>query len=159
FSPDHTAGAMIELLCETDFVARNDAFREAARELAEQVLAKGPDGLAEQTLVKGGSKAVRDFLTDLNTRTGENINLGRAVRVAGAGRVESYVHHDGKSGALVDVAGEGLSGEALSALARDLALQVVAARPVAARREDVPAEVVAEQKRIFVTQVANTMGD
>lgn len=157
FSPDHAAGAMIELLCETDFVARNDAFREAARVLAEQVLDKGPDGLVDQPYKGDPSKRVRDLLTDLNTRTGENINIGRAVKFAGAGRVESYVHHDAKSGALVETAGAG--AEALGPLAKDLALQVVAARPLALKREEVSATLVEEQKRIYETQVATQMAD
>lgn len=157
FSPDHAAGAMIELLCETDFVARNDAFREAAKVLAEQVLDKGPDGLADQPYKGDPSKKVRELLTDLNTRTGENINIGRAVKFAGAGRVESYVHHDAKSGALVEAAGAG--AEVLGPLAKDLALQVVAAKPVAVDRDGVPADLVAEQKRIFDSQVATQMAD
>lgn len=157
FSPDRSAGAIIELNCETDFVARNDAFREAAKGLAEQVLAKGAEGLLDQPYAKDASKTIKELLIELNTRTGENINIGKAFRLGGGGRVEAYVHHDAKSGAMVEVSGG--TEDVVVPLAKDLALQVVAARPVAVRREEVDASVVEEQKRIFLTQVANTMAD
>lgn len=159
FAPDHSAGAIIELNCETDFVARNDEFRQAAKDLAEQVLAKGAGDLLEQPLLKQPDKKIKDLLTELNARTGENIALARAERFEGQGRVESYVHHDAKSGALVEVAGASAEGDALAAAARDVALHVVAMKPVAVGREAVSAEVVEEQKRIFATQVANQMAD
>jgi elongation factor Ts len=156
FNPDHTAGAIVELNCETDFVARNDAFRQAARDLVQQVLAQGADGLLDQAMA---GKSVRDVITDLNVTTGENVAVGKAARFAGAGRVEAYVHHDAKSAALVEVAGPGLSPEVLSGLAKDLALQAVASKPVAVNREQVAADLVAEQKRIYLTQVATQMAD
>jgi elongation factor Ts len=155
FNADHTRGAIIQLDCETDFVARNDAFRQAAKDLAEQVLAHGDAGILEQATAAGGT--VKDMLLDLNARTGENVNLSRAARFEG-GLVDAYVHHDAKSGALIQITG-GAPGEAVTALAKDLALQAVAMKPVAVRREDVPANLVEEQQRIFVTQVANQMAD
>jgi elongation factor Ts len=155
FNADHSAGAIIQLDCETDFVARNDAFRQATKDLAELVLAHGDGGILEQKTAAGGT--VKDMLLDLNARTGENVNLSRAARFEG-GLVDAYVHHDAKSGALVQITG-GAPGEAVTALAKDLALQAVAMKPVAVRREDVPANLVEEQRRIYVTQVANQMAD
>jgi elongation factor Ts len=157
FGPDHATGAIVELNCETDFVARNDAFREAARDLAQQVLAHGADGLADQKFHKNPAQTIAALITELNSRTGENISVGKAARFEG-GRVEAYIHHDAKSAALVEVSGSA-GPEALSTLARDLALQVVAARPVAVGRDDVPADLVEEQRRINLALVANTMGD
>ena len=158
-SPDAKQGAFIELNCETDFVARNDEFRQTARELAEQVLANGESGLAEQSSIKHPSKTIKDILIDLNARTGENVSVARAVRfqVAGSGRVDSYIHHDGKSGAMVQIDAPDdatADGEAVRALVKDLAMQVVAVPGViCVRREEVPAEAMEEQKRIFLTQV------
>jgi elongation factor Ts len=83
---------------------------------------------------------------------------GRAGRAAKAGRVETYIHHDGKSGALIEVNCETdfvARNEEFRQLVKDLALQVVAANPLCVRREDMPADVVAEQKRIFMTQAAD----
>lgn len=82
----------------------------------------------------------------------------RAGRAAKAGRIEVYIHHDGKSGGMIEVNCETdfvARNEEFRQLAKDLALQVVAARPVCVRREDVPAELVAEQKQIFLAQVAD----
>ena len=155
FNADHSAGAIIQLDCETDFVARNDAFRQASKDLAELVLAQGDQDVSEQKTASGGT--VKDLLLDLNARTGENVNLSRAARFEG-GRVDAYVHHDAKSGALIQIDGDA-PAEAVAALAKDLALQAVAMKPVAVRREDVPAEQVEEQRRIYVAQVANQMAD
>jgi elongation factor Ts len=151
FSPDAKTGAIVELNCETDFVARNEEFRQTARALAEHVLQQGDAGtLLDQKFAKDPSKTIRDVLIELNARTGENVSVSRAAQFAGNGRVDAYVHHDGKSGALIEVEGQADPG-----LLKDLAMQVVAARPITVRREDVPADAVAEQKRIFMTQVAD----
>jgi elongation factor Ts len=83
---------------------------------------------------------------------------GRAGRVAKAGRIETYIHHNGLSGAMIELNCETdfvARNEEFRQLAKDLAMQVVAANPLAVRREDLPADVVEEQKRIFVTQVSD----
>jgi elongation factor Ts len=150
-TPDGTTGALIELNCETDFVARNEAFRQAAKELAEQVLAAGDQNVLEQEALQQPGKKVKDVLIELNARTGENVTLPRAARLGGPGKVvEAYIHHDGKSGALVEV-----DGTIEPTLVRDLALQVVAAKPIAVDRDQVPAATVEEQRRIFEVQVAD----
>src|SRR6185437_4068469 len=82
----------------------------------------------------------------------------RAGRAATNGRIEVYIHHDAKSGALVEVNCETdfvARNDEFRQLAKDLALEVVAANPVAVRREDVPADLVEEQKKIFVAQAAD----
>jgi elongation factor Ts len=157
-APDGKSGAIVELNCETDFVARNDEFRQTAKELAEQVLGSGETGLQDQKSAKHPEKTVREVLVDLNARTGENVSIARAVRfhTTGSGRVDFYVHHDAKQGALVqvDAPDDASAGsEPVRQLVKDLAMQVVAAKPVAVRREEIPAEATAEQKRIFMTQV------
>ncbi|MFO0958448.1 MAG: translation elongation factor Ts [Isosphaeraceae bacterium] len=150
-SPDASKGALIELACETDFVARNDAFREAAAELAAQALEKGAEGIVEQESIKQPGKKIKEVLVDVNARTGENVELPRAASFGGAGKkVDYYIHHDNKSGALVEV-----EGAAEPALIKDLALHVVASKPVAVNRDEVPATVVEEQRRIFEVQVAD----
>ena len=83
---------------------------------------------------------------------------GRAGRAAKAGRIEVYIHHDGKSGAMIEVNCETdfvARNDEFRQLAKDLALQVVAARPVCARREEVPADLLAEQKQLFIAQAAD----
>ena len=160
---DGRSGAMVELNCETDFVARNDDFRKASDDLADQVLQLsdvGPidtEGLKGQPFVNDEGKTVADFLLELNSRTGENVQFNRAVRlsVGGPGRVDTYVHHDNKSGAIVSLrcpSDEVAASDSVIALAKDLALHVVASRPLAARRDEVDTATVVEQKRIFVAQ-------
>ncbi len=160
-APDGKAGALVEIGCETDFVARNEDFRAATRELAEHLLAAKDDApLADQASRKDGTKTVKDELVALNVRTGENVTLARQARFAvpAAGRVDAYVHHDAKSGALVQVDAPDdatASTDAFRQLVKDLGLQVVAAKPLTVRREEVDPEVVAEQRRIFVAQAAD----
>lgn len=155
---DGRSGAIIELNCETDFVARNDDFRNMAHALARHVLDMGANDVAavyDSTLPSAG-KTVRDALTDLNARTGEKVGLARVASFKGKGRVESYIHHDAMKGALVQ-----MSGECEPALVKDLAMHIVATpmKPLAVRREEMPADVVAEQKRIFLTQIATQMAE
>jgi elongation factor Ts len=157
-SGDGKSGAMVELNCETDFVARNDDFKAVARELAEFVLAGGKgelNAVLESKMPKHG-KSVKDVLIDVNARTGENVGLSRVACFSGAGRVDAYVHHDGMKGALVQ-----MSGDAEPALVRELAMHIVATpiKPVAVRREEVAAPLVEEQKRIYLAQIAQQMAD
>jgi elongation factor Ts len=82
----------------------------------------------------------------------------RAGRVASAGRIEVYIHHDAKSGVMIELNCETdfvARNDEFKQLAKDLALHVMAANPLYARREDVPEDVITEQKRIFMTQVAD----
>jgi elongation factor Ts len=149
---DGTSGALVALSCETDFVARNEEFRQMAKDLAEHTLKHKLDSVEavlDSKFAKSG-KSVRETLVDLNARTGENVQLTGAACFAGAGRVDAYVHHDGTKGALVQ-----LSGPADAALVRDLSMHAVASRPAAVRREEINPEAVAEQKRIFLAQMAN----
>jgi elongation factor Ts len=149
---DGKSGSMIEICCETDFVARNDDFRQMAKELAQQALDQKlttAEALLASTL-KSAGKPVKDALLELSARTGENVSLTRAATFTGAGQVDAYIHHDNTKGALIAVSQPTGAG-----LVRDLAMQAVAARPVAIQREDVPEAVVAEQKRIFLVQMAN----
>lgn len=110
-----------------------------------KALLKEADGNLDKALTLAKEKGLKDAEK-------------RASRAATAGRVEVYIHHDAKSGALVEVNCETdfvARNDEFRQLAKDLALHVVAARPQYVRREEVPAEVVAEQKRIFVAQAAD----
>ena len=155
---DGKSGAMIELNSETDFVARNDDFRQMARELAALVLKLQTSDLETVLNAKLPSqgKTVREALVDLNARTGENVGLSRVAAFSGAGQVDFYIHHDNMKGALVQ-----LSKPAEPSLAKDVAMHIVAApiKPQAVRREEVSSELAAEQKRIYSTQIANQMAD
>jgi elongation factor Ts len=133
-------GALIEVNCETDFVARNEDFKAFVAELATKV-ASTPEVNLEADRVAAVAKI------------GENIQVRRSQRleVSGVGAVAAYIHTGGKVGVLVEV---GATNEATVAreefrqLLRDVTLQIAAASPVSVSRDDVPAAVVEKEREI-----------
>jgi elongation factor Ts len=150
------AGALVELACETDFVAKTEEFQRLAAALAAAALADPqhatPDALLEAT-VDGEKASVR--IQAAIAKLGENVVLRRVVRLAtkGEGVVGGYVHAGGKLGVLVAVEG-GASGAGLEGLAKDLSMHVAAAdpSPVAVERSHVPKELVDAERAIFRAQ-------
>jgi len=160
---DGSTGALVELNSETDFVARNEAFGQTAEKIADTLLAQGAiDGLAASAegspllqTAFGGAGTLAESLRQLTGTIGENIVLRRYARFGGSGAVGAYVHHNAKVGTLVEIAG--LTGEAGQQLARTIAEHVTAGVPtvpVAVTRDDVPAELVDRERRIFAEQAA-----
>lgn len=152
---DGTSGGMIELNCETDFVAKTDAFLDLAKDLSRHVANHAPEG------VKAGSidaqafrdSTVAEAVKSVSGTTGEAMTLARFARFSEKnGVVASYLHHNGQVGVLVDV--EGPAGEALTALARDIALHVASADPMGISEADIPADVLERERRIAEEQVA-----
>jgi elongation factor Ts len=143
---DHRAGAMAEVNCETDFVARNDDFKRFASQVAELVLRERPetlDSLRNASFDAG--RTVGDMLNDLTGKIGEKIDIRRfAVATSESGRIVPYVHPGSRLGVLVEVSGDNNVLE----VGRDVAMQVAALSPVAAHREDVPAEVQSKELEI-----------
>jgi elongation factor Ts len=115
-------------------------------------------GLMEcKALLKEADGDMKKALSLAKEKHGKNAE-NRAGRATSAGRVEVYIHHDGKQGGMIEVNCETdfvARNDAFRQLAKDLALQVVAANPICVRREDVPQDVVAEQTRIFSAQAAD----
>ena len=114
----------------------------------------GPDGV--QGTLEGSRRRPQEGRDPGQGSAGLKQAELRAGRAAKAGRVEVYIHHDAKSGAMVELNCETdfvARNDEFKQLAKDLALHIMAANPLCVRREDVPADVVAEQKRIFMTQV------
>jgi elongation factor Ts len=115
-------------------------------------------GLMEcKTLLKDADGDIKKAMTLAKEKHGKNAE-NRAGRATSAGRIEVYIHHDGKSGGMIEVNCETdfvARNEEFRQLAKDLALQVVAARPLCVRREEVPAATLAEQKKLFIAQAAD----
>jgi elongation factor Ts len=162
-APDGATGVLVELNSETDFVARNEAFGQTVDRIADTLLASGSiDGVVPTaegspllTAKFGDAGTLADSLKQLTGTIGENIVLRRYARFGGSGAVGAYVHHNGKVGTLVEVAG--LSGEAGQQLARTVAEHITAGVPtipVAVTRDDVPAALVDRERRIFAEQAA-----
>ena len=147
---DAKVAAMVELNCETDFVAKNEDFRSFANEIAQLVAREGiPDvaALAGRTLPSGETVEARRIA--LVQKIGENIALRRFVRLAAQGRVASYVHGT-RIGVLVDYTGGN------EALGKDLAMHIAATKPMAVTREQVPADVVAKERSIAAARAAES---
>ena len=156
--PDATAGTMVEVNCETDFVARNEAFREFTKGLLAHSVAHAPVGsdVTAQVLTQGwhgGGATVEETLKGMSAKTGEAMAIRRVAKFAtAAGVVGHYLHHNEQVGVLVELGGA--TGEAALALARDLALHVASADPIAVRTEEIPSEVIERERRIAEEQVA-----
>ncbi len=156
FNDDNTVGAIIELNCETDFVARNDAFRGMTADLIKHLISTASDGLdlLTQKFLINPALSIKDALVNLNARTGENIGVARSIKfeLSGPGRIDSYVHHDSKSGAMVEVScgsAQQAACDEVKQLVKDLALQVVATNPLAVSRDQISPEMVEEQKQLI----------
>ena len=139
-------GIMVEVNCETDFVARNDEFGAFGAGIADLVLAARPADLtALFTLPFNQERTVQEALTDLTGKIGEKLGIRRFVVLESAdGQIIDYVHPGSRLGVLVELTG---SGE-LAETGRDVAMQVAALNPVAAHRHDVPQDVQEKEMEI-----------
>jgi elongation factor Ts len=163
--PAGDAGAVVELNCETDFVARNDRFAALAAELAEQVALEGvppdPAALLDRPARLGQpGQTVGQRLKEVIAALGENIVLRRAERlVLGAGApggfLAAYIHAGGKIGVLVELAAEAGAAarhEQAARIGRDVAMQVAAMAPRWVRREEVPPEALEQERAVLRAQ-------
>ena len=147
---DAKTAAIVEVNCETDFVAKNDEFRAFANEIAQLVNRECPaDVAALSALTLASGETVEARRVALVQKIGENIALRRFARIDARGRIASYVHGS-RIGVLVDVTG----GDA--ALAKDVAMHIAASKPMAVSREQVPADLVAKERSIAAARAAGT---
>jgi elongation factor Ts len=146
---DAHEAVMVEINCETDFVAKDASFNAFADAVAGAALAENPANVeALMGLgIDGGS--VEEVRQALVAKIGENIQVRRFVRASSQDSLGAYVH-GGKIGVLVDLSG----GDA--ELARDLAMHVAAMNPEFVSADDVPADVIAREKDILVAQAADS---
>lgn len=149
-SPDAKLGAMIEVNCETDFVAKNDDFLGFTRSLAEMVAKNKPADVAALSAMDMGGNSVEEVRTQLVGKIGENMSLRRFVRIDAQGRLASYVHGGSKIGVMVDVVG----GD--DQLAKDIAMHVAASKPVSLSREQVPAELIEKERAVAQQKAAES---
>jgi len=149
-APDAKTAAMVEVNCETDFVAKNDDFRAFAAEIAQVIARDNPADVAAlgaRPLASG--ETIETKRAALVQKIGENLSIRRFARKVAAGRIASYVHGN-RIGVLVDLTG----GE--DSLGKDLAMHVAASKPMAVSGEQVPAEVVAKEKAIAAARAADS---
>lgn len=149
---DQKVGVVVEVNAETDFVAKNEEFRNFVADIAKQVAEKKPatvEELLAQTSMTENDKTVQDVLTNKIATIGENMSIRRFERFETNGLVESYIHGDGKIGVLVEM--ENGNTE----LAKDVCMQIAAARPEYLDRDSVPADRVAHEMEILKAQAVN----
>lgn len=146
-SADSRQAAMVEVNCETDFVAGGDDFRGFARMVADKVLAASPANVeALNELTIDGGKTVNEARLELVAKIGENIQVRRIDRLqTDAGLIASYLHGT-RIGVLVEL--EGGNEE----LGRDIAMHIAASRPLCVEEKDVPADVVEKEREILIAQ-------
>ncbi len=153
-APDHSSGILVEVDCESDFVARTDDFQQLLAHVLAEIEKKG-DGATEAWL-KDPDGPVQLHIAAAIAKLGENIAVPRFVRYAGQGYVGQYIHHNGKTGVQVEVGGvtPAISGrEELATLVKELAMQIAAASPSYVSRQAIPAEVLDKEKSIYRAQM------
>ena len=141
---DAKLATLVEVNCETDFVAKNDDFLAFCRNLAVLVADKNPTDVAALSALPLDGGTVDSVRTALVGKIGENMSIRRFERVQAQGRVASYVHGGSKIGVLVDVTG----GD--EALAKDLAMHIAACKPRSVDASGVPAELLETERRIAI---------
>ncbi|NNE71555.1 MAG: elongation factor Ts [Rhodothermales bacterium] len=143
---DGTTAILVEVNCETDFVARNSEFTDFADKVAGLVLAERPaDNDALMAVTFEGEETLGEAITRMTGKIGEKIDVRRhAVESNDGGKVVSYIHPGAKLGVLVHVAGNG----DLDSAGRDVAMQVAALNPIATGRDDVADDVKEKEMEI-----------
>jgi elongation factor Ts len=149
-SGDGAKGAIVELNCETDFVAKHEDFIAFAASLAQSVSDRNPADVAALSSLPMGAQTVEQVRLALVGKIGENVSIRRFARIEAKGRISQYVHGGAKIGALVDYSG------ADEQLGRDLAMHVAAAKPVALSRDQVPEELVRKERDIAAAKAAES---
>ena len=151
-SDDKKVGTVVEVNAETDFVAKNQEFRDFVADVAKQVVEKNPANveelLAQESIVVAG-KTVSEVLTDKIATIGENMSIRRFVRYESTGIVGTYIHGDGKIGVLVDMP------KGTETVAKDVCMQIAAARPEYLNEQEVPADVLNKEMEILKAQAMN----
>jgi elongation factor Ts len=158
-SEDRKVGVILELNCETDFVARNEQFVELSLNLAKHIASLkenanksgGFEDIAQQPYYADSTQKVEDVVKSAIARIGENIKLSRWARFDAEGYVHAYVHGIGRVGVLMEYKTDRISDDVLR-LAQDIILQIAAMKPEFVSVEAIPSEVLEREKRILTEQ-------
>jgi len=156
--PDQRMGVMVEINCETDFVAKTADFQNLANAVALEVANRNPGA---EAFHEDPNQLMRDKIMEVSGRLGENMSIRKVVqyKLSGpAGVIVPYIHPGSRLGVMVEVQCPDetvAESDAFQTLAKNLAMQVAATNPVAVRREDVPNTTVDKELEIYRTQVRN----
>ena len=151
-SEDGKVGAIVEVNSETDFVAKNEEFKTFVMDVAKQIVKNNPatvEELLAQPSIAVEGKTVQEVLVEKIATIGENMTIRRFARFETDGLVEKYIHGDGKIAVLVNMKNGNKE------LAKDICMQIAAARPEFVNREQVPADRLEKEKEILKQQTIN----
>ena len=149
---DGKTGAVVEVNSETDFVAKNEEFKTFVMNVAKQVVEKNPKNVEEllaQESIEEVGKTVQELLVGKIATIGENMSIRRFARFESDGIVAKYIHGDGKIAVLVNMS------KGNEEVAKDICMQIAAAKPEYLNEQAVPAERVEEEKEILKAQTMN----
>jgi len=168
-SEDARVGAVAEVNCETDFVARGEEFRAFAANVCAQALAScgcccdSTDALLDKPMVNDPARTLRDSVSELTGKCGEKVSVRRFTRFALAdgdtGVIATYIHMNGKIGILAEITcekAEGLQSSAFRAFANDVCLQICAAAPRWVKSDEIPQSETDSEMALYVKQALET---
>ena len=142
------AAVMVEVLCETDFAAKNDNFEAYVTDLADRILANYE---SEQDLTGELPEQEHDKVAELVSQIGENIQPRRAIRWEGSGVFGSYMHMGGKIGVLAEIEGDGATDE----LAKNVCMHIAAFSPAYISPDDIPETKLESEREVAKAQVSD----
>jgi elongation factor Ts len=148
-SGDGKLGAIVEINCETDYVAKNEDFLKFADSVGELVSAKKPADVGALSALAFGGATVEQTRAALVGKIGENLSIRRFARIEAKGKLSHYIHNR-KIGVLIDVVG----GD--EQLGRDLAMHIAASKPKGLSRDDVPVALVQTERKIAEAKAAES---
>jgi elongation factor Ts len=149
-APDGRSGALVEVNCETDFVAKNGEFLALAAAIAELVASRNPLTVEALGELPFRGSTVEEARKALIGKIGENMAIRRFTRMTAQGKLAVYIHGGAKIGVMADVVG----GD--DALAKDIAMHIAASKPVALSVAAVPAELVQKERSIAAAKAAES---
>ena len=155
---DGKNAVIVEVNAETDFVAKNEKFRDYVKEVAKQALttsAADMDAFFAEPWINDSSLTVKEQLSSMISIIGENMNIRRFKQVKEEnGVIVSYIHAGGKIGVLVDVVSDVVNDE-VKEMAKNVAMQVAALKPLYTNSSEVDADYIAKEKEILLAQIKN----
>jgi len=156
-SPDGRTGALVELNCETDFVAKTDDFNHVGGELAKAAFTHTPRSVDELLDLSVNGEKLRDKVTGAVAKLGEDLAVRRVSRLEApaSGFITSYIHAGGKIGTLVAIEAPSPAKPEAKSLAHNVAMHVAATSPASLTREDLPKAAVDAERKILAAQAAN----
>ncbi|GBD90839.1 elongation factor Ts [bacterium BMS3Abin04] len=147
---NNSKGIILEINCETDFVAKSDDFVSFANSVMNTIVEQNPITLNELLEAENEGHTIKDALLDITGKIGEKIEISRfAIENAENGVVVDYVHHGSKLGVLITVDNANDKGDEFIPTIKDFAMQVAAMKPIYVYREEVPTEIIEKEKEIY----------